>query len=465
MATTQTAAPPELVRELNAWHATAIVAGTIIGSGIFLVPKEMMEDVGSARMVFLVWVAGGLLSFFGALTYAELGAIKPWAGGEYVYIRDAYGPLAGFLDAWTWFLIAKPASIASITTGLVRVLGNFSVFSFLPHTLFKIGSHWVLTWGQVVAITATILISAVNYVGVRKAGNFQLVFTVLKFAMIAIIIIAGFSAASGDWANFGTTFLGAKGGMAGFMAALVAALWAYDGWADLNMVGGEIRNPGRSIPIALIAGVGIVAALYISLNAAVQYAMPAAHIAASEVPASAAAQIALGPRGTLLVLLGMGLSMLVTLNGTIMSGGRIPFAVARDGYFFKTLAEVHPRFHTPSSAIVVQAVMAIIFLLGGGAFKDFFNLAIFSEWLFYMLAASTVFVFRRQQRDGDQERPYSVWGYPIVPAIFVAAAAVVLYYTFTDSWSTSWSRTLGVSLVILGGVPVYAYFARKRRAA
>jgi basic amino acid/polyamine antiporter, APA family len=228
-------------------------------------------------------------------------------------------------------------------------------------------------------------------------------------------------------------------------------------------VGGEIRNPGRAIPIALIAGVGIVAALYISLNAAVQYAMPATRIATSEVPASAAAQVALGSRGTLLVLLGMGLSMLVTLNGSIMSGGRIPFAVARDGYFFKTLAVVHPRFHTPSSAIVVQAIMAIIFLLGGGAFKDFFNLAIFSEWLFYMLAASTIFVFRR--RDADKPRPYSAWGYPIVPALFVGAAAVVLYYTFTDSWAASWKRTLAVSLIILGGVPVFWYFARRRQTA
>src|SRR5215813_2480565 len=159
MATTQPAAQPELVRELNSWHATAVVAGTIIGSGIFLVPKEMMEDVGSAGMVYLVWIVGGLLSFFGALTYAELGAIKPFAGGEYVYIRDAYGPLAGFLDAWTWFLIAKPASIATIVSGLVRVLGNFASFSFLRDVIFKVGDHWSLTWGHLVAVAAIILVS------------------------------------------------------------------------------------------------------------------------------------------------------------------------------------------------------------------------------------------------------------------------------------------------------------------
>lgn len=450
--------PAELVRELNVWHSISIVAGTIIGTGIFLVPAEMMQAVGSAKLVYLVWLVGGALSFFGALTYAELGAVRPFAGGEYVYIRDGYGPLLGFLYAWTWFLIAKPASIASVTTGMVRVLGNFQIFSFLPHHLFTIG-NFVVTWGQLVAIGATILISGVNYVGVRKAGNFQLMLTTLKVAMIALIILAGFSAATGSWSNFGTTFLGAKGGMAGFMAALVAALWAYDGWNDLNMVSGEIRNPERTIPMALIAGVAIVAVLYIGVNGAVQYVMPAAAVAAAPVPASAATQIAIGRWGGLLVSAGMALSVLVTLNGTIMSGGRIPFAVARDGYFFNALAEVHPRFHTPSLAIVVQAIMAIILLLVGGAFKDLFSLAIFAEWLFYMIAASTIFVFRA--REPEATRPYRTWGYPVVPALFIVAAAVLLYYTFTDNLRNSfWG-----SVVILAGVPVFLYFAKTKQRA
>jgi APA family basic amino acid/polyamine antiporter len=451
---------PDLVRELNVWHATAIVAGTIIGSGIFLVPKEMMQAVGTAKLVYLVWIVGGLLSFAGALTYAELGAIKPWAGGEYVYIRDAYGPLPGFLYSWTWFLIAKPASIASITSGLVRILGNFAVFSFLPQPILHVGSY-ALTWGQILAIAATILISALNYVGVRKAGNFQLVFTALKVLMIAVIIGAGFSATSGSWSNFGTSFLGAKGGFDGFILALVAALWAYDGWNDLNMVSGEIKNPERSIPVALIAGVALVAVLYIGVNGAVQYVMPATAIAGSQVPASAATQIALGWRGALLVSAGMALSLLVTLNGTIMSGGRIPFALARDGYFFKSLAEVHPRFRTPFLAIVVQAILAVLLLLGGGGFKDFIELAIFAEWLFYMIAASTIFVFRR--REPNAVRPYRTWGYPVVPALFVVCAAVLLYRTFLDKLHTSAIGTIVMTLVILAGVPVYWLFAKQKK--
>jgi APA family basic amino acid/polyamine antiporter len=308
----------------------------------------------------------------------------------------------------------------------------------------------------VVAILATIFISGLNYVGVRKAGNFQLAFTVLKVVMIVFIIAVVFAMASGSWGNFSTRFAGTKGGIAGFMAALVAALWAYDGWNDLNMVSGEIRNPERNIPLALIVGVALVAALYMGTNAAVQYAMPATAMANSAVPASDATQIAIGHRGALLVSVGMVLSMLVGLNGTVMSGGRIPFAVARDGYFFKKLAEVHPRFHTPAPAIVVQAIMASVLLLIGGAFKDLFSLAIFAEWLFYMLAASTIFIFR--WREPDRPRPYRTWGYPVVPALFIVAAAILLYYTFTDNLRNS---SIGLGVILLG-VPIYYYFATRK---
>lgn len=454
---------PELVRELNVWHATSIVAGTIIGSGIFLVPKEMMQAVGSAGLVYLAWIVGGLLSFFGALTYAELGAVRPFAGGEYVYVRDGYGPLAGFLYAWTWFLIAKPASIASVTSGLVRVLGSFHQLNFLRDALITwhlpAERTFAVTYGNLVAILATVLITTLNYIGVRKAGNFQLVLTALKVLMIIGIAFVGLTAASGSWSNFGTEFLGAQGGMAGFMAALVAALWAYDGWNDLNMVSGEISNPERNIPVALIAGVALVALLYMGMNAAIQYTMPASAIAQSDVPASAATQIAIGRWGAALVSVGMAISMLVTLNGTIMSGGRVPYAVARDGYFFRALAEVHPRFHTPALALVIQAIVAILLLLLGGAFRELFSLAIFAEWLFYMVAASTIFVFRK--REPEVPRPYRTWGYPVVPVLFIVAATVLLYFTFKENLKNSIAGTL----VIVAGIPIFYYFARDKRRA
>ena len=446
-----------LLRELGVSQASAIVVGTIIGSGIFLVPAEMMQAVGSAQLVYFAWIVGGALSMAGAITYAELGAMKPQAGGEYIYIRDAYGELPAFLYGWTWFVIAKPGSIATIATGIVRILGTFPALAFFNDAAIK--SPFVVNYGQLVAIAAAAAITWLNYVGVKRAGEFQLVFTILKVVMIVCVGVIGFTAASGTWRNFGTHFAGATGGIAGFMAALVAALWAYDGWNDLNMVSGEIRRPERTIPIALIAGVGIVAVLYMLTNAAVQYVLPAASIAASPRPASEATAIAVGLWGAAVVSMGMALSMLVGMNGTIMSGARVPYAMARDGYFFKAMADVHPRFHTPSVALIVQLVMSIVLLLVGGNFRQLFSLTIFAEWLFYMIAASTVFVLR--WKEPDAPRPYRTWGYPVVPAVFVLVAAVLLYFTFTENLRNS----IYGCAVILSGIPFFAYFAWKRTRA
>ena len=306
------------------------------------------------------------------------------------------------------------------------------------------------------AIAAAALITALNYIGIKRAGDFQVVFTLLKIVIIVAVAMLAFTASSGTWRNFATSFGGATGGFAGFMAALIAALWAYDGWNDLNMVSGEIRNPGRAIPIALIVGVAVVAALYMLTNAAVQYVLPAASIAASPRPLSDATAIAVGAWGAAIVSAGMAVSILVTMNGTIMSGARVPFAMARDGYFFKAMAEVQPRFHTPSVALIVQLALSVALLLFAGSFRQLFSLAIFAEWLFYMVAASTVFVLRRKEPDAP--RPYRTWGYPVVPAIFIAAAAVLLYYTFTENIRNS---AWGV-VVIAAGVPVYGYFAKKK---
>jgi basic amino acid/polyamine antiporter, APA family len=444
----------ELIRGLGVSHATAVVVGTIIGSGIFLVPREMMEAVGTAKMVYLAWIVGGVLSFFGALTYAELGAMKPESGGEYAYIRDAFGPMWSFLYAWTWFIIAKPASIGTVTMGVVRVLSRFEALAFLQHEAFHVGLS--VSWGQLFAISLAIAISALNYIGIRKAGVFQLFFTVLKVLMVLAIIGCGFAAATGSFSNFATTFPGAQGGIAGFFAALVAALWAYDGWNDLNMVGGEVSNPERNIPIALVLGVAIVGALYMLLNAAVQYVMPAVQIASSPSAASDMMRIAVGPLGASVVAVGMALSMFVTLNGTTMSGARVPFAVARDGYFFKQLAEVHPVFHTPSVAIIVQCALSILLLLVAGTFRELFSLAIFAEWLFYMIATSTIFYYRRHVP--DSQRPYKMIGYPVIPAVFVLASAALLFYTFFGNLRNS----AGGVIVILAGIPIYLWFAKRR---
>ena len=442
---------PNLLRELGAAHAASIVIGVVIGSGIFLVPAEMMQAAGSARLVYLAWIVGGIFSFFGAVTYAQLGAMKPQAGGEYVYIRDAYGPLAGFLCGWTWTIVVKPSSLAGISTGIVQILGSFSLLSFLT-----LGDGH-LTWsGKIVALGFVLCVSAINYIGIKRAGNLQLAFTVLKIVLIIAIAAMAFSS-HGDWGHFAQGYAGATGGVVGFILAVKAALWAYDGWSDLNMVAEEVRNPGRNIPLALIGGLIVIGALYMLVNAAAQYALSPHAVATSSSPMSDAVRVYLGSRGAAVVAGAIVISLLTSLNGVAMSGARMAFAMARDGNFFQALARVHPRFHTPHVAIVVQAILSVNFLLIGGNFRQLFTLALFAEWLSYVTASSALFVFRSKASTLD--RPYSFWGYPLAPALFILASAALLYYTFISNLRYS---ILG-SLVILAGVPVYHAFALRRR--
>jgi APA family basic amino acid/polyamine antiporter len=433
---------PDLPRVLGVWPATAIVVGTIIGSGIFLVPQEMMRAVGSARMVYLAWMVGG--------------AMMPRAGGEYVFLRNAYGDVPAFLYMWTWFAVAKPASIATITVGLARTLGIFPAFAWLDGVVLH--APLLITWSQLFAIAAAWLITGLNYLGIKKAGDFQLFFTWLKVVLVLAITGFCFASARGGLANFHTFFPGAQGGFAGFMVALIASLWAYDGWNDLTMVAGEVKHPERSLPIALIAGVGVVGVLYMGTNAAIQYILPASQIAASARPAVAAMSVVSGQWGAALVSAAMALSILVTLNGTTMSGARVPFAAARDRLFPATMAHIHPRFQSPSTALIAQAWLSTLLLLLVGRFQQLFELAIFAEWLFYMLTTTTIFVYRRRIPAAD--RPFRSWGYPVVPALFILAAAVLLYYSFASNIRGSLIGTL----IILAGLPIY-WFIRSRNQA
>jgi len=441
----------ELPRVLTATHATAIVVGIIIGSGIFLVPREMMAAVGSSYMVYAVWIAGGLLSLFGAMSYAELAAMKPRVGGEYAFLHDAYGPLTAFLYTWTWTTIAKPASIASLAAGLIRILGTFAAFSFLAQPAF---AH--LYWSQLFAIAATWLITGLNIVSTRESANVQTALTWLKVLMI--IVIAGFCFTSiqhGNWHNFATSFHGARGGFAGFMIALTAALWAYDGWSDVSQMAGEIQNPQRALPLALVGGVATVGVLYMLTNAAIQYVLPASVIATSERPAIDALRLVAGHAGAALVSIGMAVSICATLVGSSLSGARVPFAAAQDGLFPRPLATIHPRFRTPAASLILQAVISTLLLLAIGKFQSLFSLAIFSEWAFYALTTAAVFVFRH--REPDTPRPYRVHGYPVVPALFIIAALVLLVFSFMDQPLNS---TVGAT-VILCGIPIHLLYQRR----
>jgi APA family basic amino acid/polyamine antiporter len=446
-----------LVRVLGARQALAIVVGTIIGSGIFLIPSEMMRDTGSSALVYLAWIVGGLLSLFGAMTYAELGAMLPYVGGEYVYLREGYGNTTAFLNMWTWFAVAKPGSIAAVSIGLARTLAFFPAFRWLEAPMS--GAPMGLYGSQIFAIAVTWLITGLNYLGIKKAGDFQFFFTLLKAILILVVVAFCFFSLRGAWSNFTTTLPHAVGGFRGFMLALIASLWAYDGWSDLSMVAGEVRRPGRNLPLALIGGIFVVAILYMATNAAIQYVLPAAQIAASDRPAIAALSAVAGPAGAGLVAAVMALSIFVALNGTVMSGARVPYAAARDGLFFGWFARVHPQFHSPSAALIAQGVLSSILLLFLRRFEQLFDLTIFAEWLFYMLAASTVFVFRRKLP--AQPRPYRVAGYPWIPAIFVISAAGVLVSSFVGNLKAS----LIGGVLILSGLPILVLLRKLRNQA
>ena len=438
-----------LVRDLGLAHAASIVIGVVIGSGIFLVPAEMMRAAGSAKLVYLAWIVGGIFSFCGAVTYAELGAMKPQAGGEYVYIRDAFGPLAGFLTGWTWTIVVKPASLSAVSTGIVQVMSSFTPLSFLTTD----GTHLTRS-GQLVAFAVIFFISALNYIGVRRAGNFQLAFTILKIVLVVLISAMAFSS-TGTWQHFEGRYIAATGGIVGFILAVKAALWAYDGWSDLNMVAEEVSAPERNIPLALVGGLIVIGALYMLVNAAVQFTLPVEALAKSSSPMSDAVRVGFGNAGAALMAGAIIISLLTSLNGIAMSGARMAFAMSRDGNFFSSIAKVHPRFHTPHVAIAVQGLLSVAFLFIGGNFQQLFTLSLYAEWLSYVTASTSLFVFRSRQ---PVIHSVPFWRYPLAPALFILASAPLLYYTFTSNLKNS---ALG-SLVILAGIPVYFAFALRR---
>jgi APA family basic amino acid/polyamine antiporter len=450
----------ELVKGLGVYGATSVVAGTMIGTGIFLVPGVMLQNVGTPWLVIVVWVFAGVLSLFGALGYAELGAAIPEAGGEYVYLHRAYGPLPGFLYGWTYFFVAKTASIAAIATGFVLYLSYF--FPWLNDGIWEfhiplLGADAVfrLTGLQAGSAILILLLSVLNVLGVRRSGAVQTVFTASKLAVLALLIVLGLTLGHGSFEHFrqSVAWESRPGFLAAFGVATVSALWAYDGWNNLNMVAGEVEKPQRNVPRALILGTLLVIGVYALTNVAYFFVLAPAEAAGTSTVAADAARRFLGGAGGAFVAVGVMISSFATLNGSILSGSRIPFAQARDGLFPRFLAGIHPKFHTPAAAILAQAVIAGIFALSG-TYEALYTKVIFSEWLFYALVTAGIFILRR--RSPELVRPYRTWGYPLVPAIFVVLASLLLVNTFIERRSDSlWG------LFLMGtGIPAYYLWSR-----
>jgi APA family basic amino acid/polyamine antiporter len=447
-----------LKRELGVWSAAAIVVGTVIGSGIFLVPSTMTRDVGSPLKVFGVWIAGGLLSLFGALSYAELAAALPEAGGEYVYLREAYGPLWAFLYGWTQMWVAKSGSIATLASGFYIYVANFwpamgKIWVLAPVPLGEGGLPLPIRYGQLLAIGVIALLALINYYGVRVGGNVQVATTVVKVALIGAIIVVGLASSSGSVANFHTS-TPALGGILGFFAALVGALWAYDGWNNVTMVASEVRKPQRNLPLALILGTSAVIAIYLLTNLAYFYVLPAGTVASTDRVAAEAMRRILGAPGAAAVSVAAMISIFAALNGSILSGSRIPFAMARDGLFFRVVDRIHPVHRTPGVSILVLNAWACLLVLSG-RYDQLYTYVIFASAILYGMATASVIVLRF--RRPDLARPYRVLGYPVVPIAFVLGIACLIASTLRSSPRES---ILGLVLISLG-LPFYFYWKKR----
>jgi APA family basic amino acid/polyamine antiporter len=453
----------ELIRGLGPWASAAIVVGTMIGTGIFLKPAEMAREGRFVSVVFAAWIVGAILSMFGALSFAELGAAIPEAGGEYAYLRRGFGPQWGFLFGWMHSIVGRPSSMASIAAGVARFLSflipavaaplftlHFPAFAGMKPYDF------VFTWAQPVAVLWLIIMTLVNYLGVRLGGAVQVLFTLVKIASVFVVIGVAFFSVGSPPHPADAIWPSAldSGILTAFLAALAAALWAYDGWEDLNLVGSEVEEPQKTFPRALLGGVSLVAIVYLLFSAACLRVLPFETVASSTHIASDVVAHVAGNGAAYWITLAMVISGIGSLNSSVLSGARVPYAMARDGIFFKIADGIHPKFLTPARALIFQGVLAGLMALSG-TFEELTNLFIFAAWIFYGMAV--VALFRLRKTEPLMPRPYRCWGYPWVPGIFVAGALALTLNIFIDRPGRS---SIGL-LMIAAGLPFYRRWHRR----
>jgi APA family basic amino acid/polyamine antiporter len=459
-----------LVRGLTLAAATSVVVGTVIGTGIFLKPRVMMCNAEVPWLMLAAWILAALLSLAGALTYAELAAMMPRAGGEYVFIREGYGRPVAFLYGWTQFAVAYTGSQAAKGVSFAIFLNSLTGGA-LDRTFFTlhIADHAVPVGElQGIALGVIVLATLVNCLAVSVGGGISVFLTVLKVVIVAAVGSAAFVLAQGSWSHFAAsgaagTCAGveatARGGLAGFGAAVLGALWAYDGWTNVTIVAGEVKRPQRNLPLALIGGLLVVAALYLIANVAYLYVLTPVEVASVPTSSSVATEVVrayLGPLAVSGVAMAMMISTLGSLHTGTMAGARISYAMARDGLFFRPLARVSPRTHVPVNALLLQCGWSCVLALSG-SFDTLTDYVIFAAWIFYALNTASIFIFRR--RLPHAERPYRTIWYPAVPILFLLAAAWLIVNTFV---ATPRQALIGAGIMALG-LPLYVYFAAMGR--
>ena len=430
-----------LPRQLGLWSAVAVLVGSTIGSGIFRTPASVAGRIDDVPLFLTAWVIGGVVAVCGALTYSELAAMYPRSGGIYVFIREAFGPLPAFLFGWAELLIIRPGAYGAI--GITASAYSLRTVGLDPAAEYVAS----IRADQLLGAVFIIIVAVVNYFGIRRGAILQNLSTAFKVAALAVLVVAGF--ALGQGAGFGAMLAQRSDvALSPFLLAMVSILWAYDGWADLAFVGGEVRDPQRTLPRALLIGTAIVVVLYLAANLIYLYLIPIQQMKQAELVASDVARLLIGQAGIVAISAAVAVSTFGTLNGSMMTSPRIFYAMAEDQLFPKAIAKVDPVTGSPTGAVQLAAVLGVIFVL----IRTFTELAdqfVIGIWPFYALAVAAVFVLRRTRP--EIPRPYRTWGFPVVPLLFLGASLFLLG-NYLVSQPTAFLVDIGV---ILTGVPVF----------
>jgi APA family basic amino acid/polyamine antiporter len=453
-----------LERRLGVFSATTLIVGSMIGSGIFLAPSIMAGLVATPGVYLGLWLVGGALTLLGALAYGELCAMLPKAGGQYVFLREAFGPLVGFLYGWTVLLVIQTGFNAAVSIAFAKFLGGIGLPVGEADIVFAVGG-FAISRAQLVALVVIAVLTWINCRGVEAGAFVQNLFTVLKVGAIALLVIIGFTSGKGSFTHFRPlvghdvgpmalqlTFLAAAG------AAMSKALFAYDAWNTVTFAAEEIREPQRNLPRALVAGSLVTTLVYVGGAAVYLYILPLpvmGRVVENRVAADVA-NILLGRPGVTAVSIAILISTFGCVNGLILGGGRVLFAMARDGLFFRSAGRVHPTHHTPANALIMQGVWSAVLALSG-RYSDLLTYVTFASLSFNALTVAALFVLRKKRP--DLPRPYRTWGYPLTPALYLGGALFFIVYIFAGARVPS---LIGIGIVILG-LPAYALFRRAEK--
>jgi basic amino acid/polyamine antiporter, APA family len=451
----------KLVRRLSLLDSVLLLAGGIIGSGIFLTAQDVALSTRTPWLFLSVWALGMVITLLACFAFAEMGAMFPKAGGQYVYMREAYGEFVAFLYGWMIFTVSVGGTIAALGAGFAVYIGAIFPALSADRPLLVLG-HFTLTCGHLVAISAILLQTVINIFGVRKGAILQNIATWLKFAAIAAFVVLGVTIGKGSWVHLSSASAipaaaNSPSLLAGVGVALIAVFWAYDGWVYITWVSGEVKDPQRNLPRSMLVGLLLVGSIYLLINCVYLYALPIGKIADSTAVAQSAAAVMFSSHAANWLALVIALSCFGAMASCILSGARVYYAMAEDGIFFKRLAYVNPRWHTPVASLVLQGIWASALALTG-KYSDLFTYVMFMMVLSYVLTVVALFVLRRKLPDA--ERPYRCTGYPWLPALYVALGSI---WAINALWEKPLQAVAGIAIVAFG-VPFYWYWRREKKA-